>query len=470
MAFLSTLLGVALLPVAQAGPDYIPEAPPTVYEDPAMSPQTMDYDKANKTFIAHPGWIRDKLIHYYKFRMYTPDTYPEKVKPGVAPNIPIGEVYLLTTTGDFSGIVADQRPIVRWHTADGENYSDFVQIIWATVASPYIADTYRSYGDLVENGTTQAPSGIFANLPVVPTGSRLQDPSASGFAPIQPLMVWYRGVEVQTFVFETTSQAFADHFNPLTRTGTASEVGSGFEITVENFVSAGRVNIIPIWHLNQYWSGVQPGLNHGGPWRGGQRNIIDSDRGDPGYSPLWQVFWLSKVPVDYSADAASSASQLSETNGFEVLATPMYVNCPNVGPVGGGEVNPNKKGTFGKSTVTAGESVRLSGALVMQAGVTIEAYIGGTKVATTQTAMMGGYVFDLSADQLVDGSNTVVVRDGSGTTLQTVTLTKAAGGLSGLLAPVLLAVVIAAAVVGAVLLFLRRRRGRAKPPLEGQTQ
>lgn len=448
----------SVAPLVSGGSDYIAGPPPTVYEDPMMSPQTMDYDRQNKTFLAHPGWIRDKLIHYYKFRMYTPMTYPERVSSNGPPDIPIGAMYLLTT-GGFSGIVAGQKPILQWHTQDGESYSDFVEVMWATVSPAYAANTYRSYGDLVENGTVFSPSAIFANVPVVPTGSRLQDPSGSGFAPIAPLMAWHRGVEVQTFVFETTDQAFADHFNPVTRSGGAGQHGSGFEITVSPFVSGGTVSFIPIWHLNQYWAGVQPGVNSGGPWSGGQRNIIDRDRGAAGYSPLWQVLWVSQVPFDYAADQASSAQQLVEANGFHVLATPMYVNCPNVGPVGGSSLNPRKASSFGRSQVDPGEVVRVAGALVMEAGVPLDAYVGDTKVASATTAMMGGYEFLLPTGAWPDGQVTITVRDAAGTVLQTTTLTKTGGIAAAVGNPAFaIGVAIVLAVVTALLVFRWRKR------------
>lgn len=469
LSLLLLVFGTVSLPAVQAGHDYLAEAPPTIYEEPVMSPQTMDYDAANKTFIAHPGWIRDKLIHYYKFRMYTPMTYPTKVVPGTTPDIPIGELYFLTTSNDFGGLVPDQKPILRWHTSDGEDYSDFVEVVWAAAPAGYVANTFRSHGDLLENGVTLTRSGIFVNSPVVPTGSRLQDPSGAGFSPIRPLMAWYRGVEIQTFTFETTSRAFADHFNPITREGSAAQVGSGFEIAVSSFVQSDQVVIIPIWHLNQYWSGVVPGENHGGPWRGGQRNIIDLDRGDTGYSPLWQVFWVSQVPVDYRADMASSASQVTEGNGFDVLQTPMFVNCPNIGTAHGTTSNSNKASSFGRSQIAPGETVRVQGALVMEAGKTIDAFVGGTKVASTQTAMMGGYELSVGSDLLAEGANTIVVKDASGMVLQTVSLTKPALNILGVPMTTFVAgVLVAAAVVAAAMVWSRRRRKSRPPTGQGQ--
>lgn len=465
LTLLLIVSGVVSLPAVQAGHDYISDAPPTVYEEPVMSPQTMDYDAANKTFIAHPGWIRDKLIHYYKFRMYTPDTYPTRVTPGATPDIPIGEVFLVTTTGDFSGVVLDQKPILRWHTTDGEDYSDFVQVVWAEAPAGYVPNTFRSAGDLLENQVTLTASGIYVNLPVVPIESRLQDPSGTGFSPIQPLMAWYRGVEVQTFAFETTSQTFADYFNPITREGSAAQSGSGYEITVSSFVRGDQVGIIPIWHLNQYWSGVVPGENHGGPWRGGQRNIIDLDRSDAGYSPLWQVFWVAAVPVNYRADMASSALQITEANGFKVLQTPMFVNCPNVGPMHGTTPNSNKASSFGKPQIAPEETVRVQGALVMEAGKTIDAFVGETKVASTQTAMMGGYELSVASDVLTEGANTIVVKDAGGTVLQTISLSKTSRSILGVPTTVFVAgVLVAAAVVAAAVVVWSRRRARSREP------
>lgn len=69
---------VPMVLVSGLGSDYIDETPATVYEADEMSPQTMDYDRANKMFMAHSGWYNDKLIHYYKFRIFAPMMYPGK--------------------------------------------------------------------------------------------------------------------------------------------------------------------------------------------------------------------------------------------------------------------------------------------------------------------------------------------------------------------------------------------------------
>ena len=61
------------------GEDYIDTVPPTIYEAEEMSPQNMDFDKENNMFIAHAGWYNDFVVHYYKFRIYAPGTYPNVI-------------------------------------------------------------------------------------------------------------------------------------------------------------------------------------------------------------------------------------------------------------------------------------------------------------------------------------------------------------------------------------------------------
>ncbi len=447
---------------AAPGDDYITAAPDTVYTSGPMSPQNMDFDAANNMFIAHPGWLNDHLTHYYKFRMYTPSTYPTKVQMGSAPNIPIAPVFLLTTDGDFSGMVSGQDPILQYHTADGEDYSDIVEVSFVTVLSTYVANTLKSHGDLIDAGLTTIASGIYVNMPVVPTDSTLEDPANPGnAAPITGLMAWYNGVHVQTFVFETTDQGFADTFNPTTRAGSAGQPDSGYEIVVTPFVRGSSVSFVPVWHLNQYSTGVEPGVNHGGPSVMGQRNVINVDRKDTGYSPLWQIFWAAKVPVGYSADMASNGAQFTAANGFEVMATPMFINCPNIGPHGGGAENTDKADSFGLGELEAGSTVTVEGSLVMDGGKTVKAFVGEAEVASAMTGMLGGYVLEISTDDLAEGENTVEVRDGSGAILQSLTLMRAAGdappagGLPGFEAGL-----VAVALAGAAFVAVSRRGRR----------
>jgi hypothetical protein len=60
----------------------------------------------------------------------------------------------------------------------------------------------------------------------------------------------------------------------------------------------------------------------------GQHNIVDVRPGDPGYSDLWQVTFVT-VPDDYEPDAITSKEEI-DASGFEVEASDTLVNCPIV--------------------------------------------------------------------------------------------------------------------------------------------
>jgi len=112
--------------------------------------------------------------------------------------VPIGNVWFNTTTGGLDGIVGN--PICQYHTSDGNDYSDFVQVSLVTVdGATYEANTYKSVGDVVDNNAETTDTGILVNMPVVPIGSTLQDPNdKTTIAPIDPVTCWYKGVKIQT--------------------------------------------------------------------------------------------------------------------------------------------------------------------------------------------------------------------------------------------------------------------------------
>jgi hypothetical protein len=60
----------------------------------------------------------------------------------------------------------------------------------------------------------------------------------------------------------------------------------------------------------------------------GQRNIVDVIPGDPGYSDLWQVTFVT-VPEDYAANTFTSADDVLNS-GFEMTVPGVLVNCPIV--------------------------------------------------------------------------------------------------------------------------------------------
>lgn len=313
--------------VAGAQSDYLNATPPTIYEAEEMSPQNMDFDSENNMFVAHAGWYKDHLVHYYKFRIFAPVTYPGVVEPGsTSAAVPLQKVYIVTDSGDFTGMIG--MPIIEYHTQDGLMYSDFMTVTFVEAPTDYVEGTFKSTGDIMASGATLFETDIVLNLPVVPTGSTLQHPIEMGTskAPINPIPVYYRGVEVWTYLFEVTDQAAADAFASTRSPDVSPErqegETTGFEIPVVSFATSERVSAIPLWHVNQFRNGVMEG-NGGGPDPMGMRNVIDMDRPDPGYSPLWQLYWATETPINFTADEFSNAAQGTSSNGFMFFETPM---------------------------------------------------------------------------------------------------------------------------------------------------
>jgi plastocyanin len=422
------------------GSDYLdpPVAPMTVYEDPIKNPQNMDFDVTQNMFVAHSGWYQDRLVHYYKFRMFTPGTYPGILAPGVTSDaVPLQKIYFVTDTGDFTGVMG--KPIIEHHTQDGLVYSDFMIVNFVEAPADYVADTFQSVGDILESGAAMVETNVVLNIPVVPTGATLQHPIDKGTAtaPIQPVPVFYRGVEVWTYVFEVSDQTAADFFASTRSPAISPErfLVTGFEIPVLPwFATADRVSAIPIWHVNQFSKGVVEGDNGGGPNPMGMRNIIDMDRPDPGYSPLWQVYWATEMPVNYMVDQLSNAVDATSENGFAFFESPMYVNCPDVGLVEA-ELNPLKQDEF-MATIDLHskdmdvDSFVITGShptLIMQGGIPIKFMTDdGTVLGTTATNGMGGYEMEILRESIPEDAMEVqvIVPDASATPIRTIPVAK----------------------------------------------
>ncbi|MEK7311431.1 MAG: hypothetical protein AAB382_05635 [Chloroflexota bacterium] len=60
----------------------------------------------------------------------------------------------------------------------------------------------------------------------------------------------------------------------------------------------------------------------------GQSNLFDTTVGDPGYSDLWQPFFVAPPP-DYAPDTIKSEDALT-ASGLAVEKQPVFVNCPIV--------------------------------------------------------------------------------------------------------------------------------------------
>lgn len=420
--------------VVRAQDDYLTEVPPTVYESDEMSPQTIDYDKANKRFPAHAGWYNDRLIHYYKFRIFAPPTYPNVITDAsTSLDVPIQKLYIPTTDGTLQGAVGN--PIAQYHHVDGVLYSDFAEIVLVPVTSDYGADTYKSEGDVMAamqaSSITPVETGILLNLPIVPTNSTLQDPENldGGVAPIDPVVVWYKGLRIWTYVFEVTDASAAEYF-ASSRPDDPSDPNYAVAV-VPNFAASSGVQAIPLFFLNPYTVGVDE-TNFGGPDSAGMRNILNLDRTDEGYSPLWQLLWLTALPINYQPDQASNVNTLTPANGFEITPTPIFVNCPTMGTMANSD-NPMKLDKFETSIVVPkdeGSDMNATfwvmggaGPLILMPDVTVDLVANGPATATsrasgsgdgqaiasTQTIPSGSYQYQLEASEIPMGATSVNV-------------------------------------------------------------
>jgi hypothetical protein len=461
-----------------------------VYEATEMSPQNMDFDATNNMFTAHSGWYNDQLIHYYKFRIFAPDTYPGTFSPlcfdsfcfvspqvihvstchktcshaffgahpdrvpslfsfvslsetgvvmmdGTSSDVPVQKIYMVTTTGGFDGVVG--MPIIEYHHVDGNMYSDFMAVTFVDAPDDYVTDMYKSVGDLAN--ATMTESGIVLNIPLVPTGSTLQHPVAMGTntAPILPTPAFYRGVEVWTYVFEVTDSSAAAFFSSTrSETGAAisrqSSTATEYGIpVVTTFATPTSVNAILLMHVNQFSTGVVAGKNGGGPNPAGMRNVIDLDRSDAGYSPLWQLYWVTELPVNYMADEFSNAAQATADNGIKFFTAPMYVNCPDIGPIG---AKNTMMAEMFEMMINLGDMMSgnftLIGShpsLIMMGGKKVDFMSDtGDKIGTTMTNMMGGYEYTLQAADIPEGTSMVMVMLEDGTTIRNVTVSTMSGG------------------------------------------
>jgi hypothetical protein len=359
---------------------------------------------------------------------------------GTSADVPLQKIYLVTTTGDFDGVIG--MPIIEYHTSDGVMYSDYMVVTFVDAPGDYVAGMYKSVGDLTDSGAAMTMSDIVLNIPVVPTGSSLQHPVTVGTnkAPILPTPVYYRGVEVWTYLFEVTDASAAAFFAD-TRTETGSEIArqgdsttaTEFGIPVVPFATPDFVSAIPIWHVNQFSHGVVAGENGGGPNPAGMRNVINLDRSDAGYSPLWQILWSTSLPVGYSADEWSNAAHGTMDNGFEFFPAPMYVNCPTIGPVG--MDNTMKADMFETSIML--DRADMDGmfmligsdpSLIFMADKMIKFMTDtGDMAGNTTTNMMGGYEYPLMAAAIPEGTTMVMVMLEDGTTIRNITVEEMMG-------------------------------------------
>ncbi len=220
------------------------------------------------------GWYKDREAKYFDFG----DNTKLAAGGGVVTTAPI-YVFVRSIGADGKPVVVEgQHNIVD--VLPGEaGYSDLWQVMFVTVPANYVADTIKSKAGIDSAGYKITETQTFVNCPIVPAGTTLE-----GGTPLT--QGWNKGKEVFYPDFGETSRA-----------------------------------AIPIWVFVK-------GFNADGSPQPveGQNNIIDSKPGDTGYSPFWQVNFVT-VPANYVPNAIRSAADV-RASGYAVKQAGVVVNCP----------------------------------------------------------------------------------------------------------------------------------------------
>jgi hypothetical protein len=129
---------------------------------------------------------------------------------------------------------------------------------------------------------------------------------------------------------------------------------------------------------------------------------------------LWQLWWVIDLPIDYSANEASNSNVITAAKGFELLVTPMFVNCPNIGLVDtSDDVNEDKKNSFTTTISLSEESAWIlgtDGTLIFQNSMPITFFLpDGTLIGNTTTNFMGAYEYELKTADIPAGTEIIKV-------------------------------------------------------------
>jgi hypothetical protein len=221
------------------------------------------------------GWYQGRQTFYYDFGATTRAT----LDGGQVIRAPM---YVLIAGFDGDGnpqTVEGQHPIVDVIPGD-PGYSDLWQVNYVTVPGDYQSNTITAVDQILNGDYELTVPGLLKNCPIVPEGSTLDE----GGAPL--VGRWYKGQEV--FCFD-----FGSNVN-----GTAS-----LDVFITGFDDDGNPQFVQ-----------------------GQRNIVYSIPGDPGYSAFWFVNMVV-VPEDYQPNTITSASQVLGSD-YEIVHPGLLVNCP----------------------------------------------------------------------------------------------------------------------------------------------
>ncbi|GAX18246.1 hypothetical protein FisN_31Hh001 [Fistulifera solaris] len=454
--------------------DWIATTPLTAYETEPIRFQNEDYDFVNNVFRVQTQYVDNQIVSYYKFRVYSDEEGYTSLSS--SNDIPMNKIYLMTTDNALTGVIG--RPILAYHHLDNSSYSDFAELLLVPVPTDfYEANLFRSELDVLQSGQAVQSTGIVVNMPLVPINSRLQDPRVRQIveeedvtnstdtnttevdnnstdattnttrtralqttideseitAPIEPVIAWYKGVDVWMYIMETNDIRGAEFF---AYTRPEANADPSLQILINSqFAVPGRVQSNPLYFLNAYTTNVTAGVNNGGPNVAGMRNVVPYGRTNPLYSPLVQLNWVKTVPMDFRADQVQSASDVTEENGFQLELVAWFINAPIVGSVSASNNDTSTSPTTNKSFL-ASVSVNQNSTRIMGSewtfrnieGIAVELLTPqGAVLAQAQTNEFGVYEMTVSSSDIPEGVDVVYLR-ADGTVFRTVAVNDYIGG------------------------------------------
>lgn len=235
------------------------------------------------------GWYQGQSTYYYSFDNAVPSS-----DGGMT--VDAAPIYVLFHMN--GNPVAGQYNIVD--VVPGEmGYSDLWQVHKVTVPNDYVANTAKSYQDLVNAAYPITPTMIYVNCPIVPAGSTLE------YSQQALTQGWDDGNPVYYFDF-----------------------------------GPNLVDTAPIYVFFYGDDTMVPG----------QRNVIDDIPGDTDYSAFWRVHKVT-VPNNYVPNSATSYADIM-TAGFPVTPTSILVNCPVVRTEDAPQVFDTTSGWYRDATIS----------------------------------------------------------------------------------------------------------------------
>ncbi|MGH7468290.1 MAG: hypothetical protein ACRENP_09915 [Longimicrobiales bacterium] len=282
--------------------------------------RAINFDQA--PFITQGLGPNGQPVRYYNFDVMTNAPAP---------------IYVLFREGETQP-VAGQLNIVD--VIPGEaGYNDFWQVTRVSVPRNYVANTVTSRAQIMAQRYRMETTTTLVNCPIVPEGSTAREGGGAAGA----TQGWYKGQVVFYFNFGEA---------PLAAT------------------TGGRVPTSPIFVTFN----INPDRPNGGPPSGFRtqgastqtHNVIATLPGQPGYSPLWEVFAYDNAAFGMVLDLATA--QAARNFGRAAL-----VNCPVVF-VGTAPANPTtvQKASIDRFGPSAGLFVRTASNGMPAAGAAID--------------------------------------------------------------------------------------------------